>query len=165
MGLIHALGIDGRILLAQFFNFAILVFVLWRFAYKPVLNMLEERRLKVEKSLDDVEAAAKRLEQAEMESKKILLASRQEATKILEAAQIQAEEKQQEVLRQAATDISLLISKEKERLMLEKITILAGLKKEVSSLLLAGLKKFLDENIDDKKDQVVIEKIIKNLGE
>ena len=69
MGLIYALGIDGRILLAQLFNFAILVFILWRFAYKPVLNILEERRLKVEKSLDDAEAATKRLKQAEAESK------------------------------------------------------------------------------------------------
>jgi F-type H+-transporting ATPase subunit b len=165
MGLIYALGIDGRILLAQLFNFAILVFILWRFAYKPVLNILEERRLKVEKSLDDAEAATKRLKQAEAESKKILSESRKEASKIIEAAQIQAEERQKEVVRQAEADIEALINKERGRLVAEKTTILVSLKKEVSSLLLAGLKKFLDENIDDKKDQAVIEKIIKNLGE
>jgi len=39
MGLIKALGIDGRILLAQLFNFALLVFILWRYAYKPVFKI------------------------------------------------------------------------------------------------------------------------------
>ena len=91
--------------------------------------------------------------------------SRKEASKIIEAAQIQAEERQKEVVRQAEADINALINKERGRLVAEKTTILVSLKKEVSSLLLAGLKKFLDENIDDKKDQAVIEKIIKNLGE
>jgi len=47
MQLIDALGLDLRILLAQLVNFAILIFVLWRFAYKPVFNILEEEGLKL----------------------------------------------------------------------------------------------------------------------
>lgn len=165
MGLIKALGLDGRILLAQFVNFSILIFVLWRFAYKPVLGILEERRLKVEKSLDDAEEAAARLENANAESKQILLKSRQEASQIIEQAQIQAELRQKEVVRRAEADISALINKEKNRLASEKINILAGLKKEVSSLLLASIKQFLGENIDDQKNRVIIEKIVEKLGE
>ncbi len=57
MKLITALGLDYRILLAQFFNFAILLFVLWRFAYKPVFNILEERRAKIAKGISDSDQA------------------------------------------------------------------------------------------------------------
>ena len=47
MDLLQDLGVDGPKLIAQLINFAIVLFVLWRFAYKPVLEMLENRRQKI----------------------------------------------------------------------------------------------------------------------
>lgn len=164
MGLIKALGLDGRILLAQLVNFSILIFVLWRFAYKPVLGILEERRLKVEKSLDDAEEAAARLENANAESKQILLKSRQEASQIIEQAQIQAELRQKEVVRQAEESIGVLMNKEREKIALEKEASLQQLKQELSALVLASLQKFLGENLNNERDQEVVNKIVKDLG-
>jgi F-type H+-transporting ATPase subunit b len=164
MGLIKALGLDGRILLAQLVNFSILIFVLWRFAYKPVLGILEERRLKVEKSLDDVEEAALRLENASAESKQILIKSRQEALRIIEQAQVQAELRQKEVVRQAEENIGTLMNKEREKIALEKEASLQQLKQELSALVLASLQKFLGENLNNDRDQVVVNKIVKDLG-
>lgn len=164
MGLIKALGLDVRILLAQLVNFSILIFVLWRFAYKPVLGILEERRLKVEKSLDDAEEAAARLENANAESKQILLKSRQEASQIIEQAQIQAELRQKEVVRQAEESIGVLMNKEREKIASEKEASLQQLKQELSALVLASLQKFLGENLNNERDQEVVNKIVKDLG-
>ena len=47
MELFSALGLDLRIFIAQFINFAVLVFVLYRFAYNPILKLLEERKEKI----------------------------------------------------------------------------------------------------------------------
>ncbi len=163
MGLIKALGLDGRILLAQLVNFSILIFVLWRFAYKPVLGILEERRLKVDKSLDDAEEAASRLENANAESKQILLKSRQEASQIIEQAQIQAELRQKEVVRQAEESIGALMNKEREKIALEKEASLQQLKQELAALVLASLQKFLGENLNNDRDQEVVNKIVKDL--
>ena len=45
--MLETLGIQWPKLIAQFVNFAIVLFVLWRFAYKPVFTMLEARRQKI----------------------------------------------------------------------------------------------------------------------
>lgn len=163
MGLIKALGIDGRILLAQLFNFSILVFVLWRFAYKPVLNILEERRSKVNKGLDDAEAAAERLRLAEEESKQILIQARQSASQLIEKAQQQAELRQQEIVKKAEEDIGVMMEKERAKIKAEKDSSLAQLKGELSGLVLLSLKRFLTEDLDDKRDQEVIKRVIKDL--
>jgi len=163
MGLIQALGIDGRILLAQFLNFAVLVFVLWRFAYKPIFKVLEERRLKIEKGLDDAEASAKSLLLAEEENKQLLIKARQEANVIIEAAQKQADERQQKVVAKAEKEINIITEKEREKIKAEKEAIMSQLKNEVSGLVLAGLQQFLSKNMTDERDQEVVTKIVNNL--
>lgn len=163
MGLIKALGIDGRILLAQFVNFAVLMWVLWRYAYKPVFKILEERREKVNKSMDDAEKAALRLQEAEKESEKMIISARQESIKILEDAQIKAKERQQEIIDHAQGEISILMEKERSKLKAEKASSFEQLKNEVSSLVMSSLKKFLEDQLDSKKDQVIVEKIVSDL--
>jgi F-type H+-transporting ATPase subunit b len=165
MGLIKALGIDGRILLAQFINFAVLMWVLWRYAYKPVFKMLEERKAKVEQGLDDAEKAALSLKEAEVESKKIILEARQEAIKLLEQAQSKGEERQQEIIKKAELEIGAIMEKERMKISAEKANSLTELKGEVSQLVMIALQKFLEDNLDDKKDQELVAKIVSNLGD
>ncbi len=164
MGLIRALGIDGRILLAQFINFSILIWVLWRYAYKPVFRILEERKSKVEQGLDDAEKAALSLKEAEAESKKIILEARQEAIKVLEQAQLKGEERQQEIIKKAELEIGAIMEKERAKVIAEKANSLTELKTEVSNLVMIALQKFLEDNLDDKKDQELVAKIVSNLG-
>ena len=52
---LHSLGIYWPKLLAQTINFGIVLFVLWRFAYRPVLTMLEQRRQKIAESITNAE--------------------------------------------------------------------------------------------------------------
>ncbi|MBN2884639.1 F0F1 ATP synthase subunit B [Patescibacteria group bacterium] len=163
MGLIQALGIDGRILLAQFLNFAVLVFVLWRFAYKPVFKILEDRRLKIEKGLDDADTAAKSLLLTEEENKQLLIKARQEASVIIENAQKQADLRQQAIVGKAEEEIQAITEKERAKISAEKEAIMSQLKNEVSGLVLAGLQQFLSENMTDKRDQEVVSKIVNNL--
>ena len=49
------LGIQWKILLAQTISFSIVFFVLWRYAYKPIFNLLEIRRVKIAEALANAE--------------------------------------------------------------------------------------------------------------
>jgi len=162
--LIQALGLDWRILLAQFFNFAILIFVLWRFAYKPVFKILEERREKIEKGIKDSEDATIKLDGSIKESKELISKARQEANAIVEEAQARAETRYQEIVTKAKEDIRVVMEKEKEKIIQEKDAIAEQLKSELSSLLLLSLKKVLSEGMDEEKDKKIIEKIVKELS-
>ena len=55
------LGIDIKLLTAQVINFALLLLILRRFAYQPMLQLMDERSARIEQGLKDAEAAAKKL--------------------------------------------------------------------------------------------------------
>jgi F-type H+-transporting ATPase subunit b len=163
MALIKALGIDWRILLAQFFNFAILLFVLWRFAYRPLFNTLEERRQKVAKGVADADAAAEKLAAVTEENKEIISAAKKEAAGIIEEAKKQAEVRYQEIINKSREDVGAIINEEREKISAEKAASLREIKKEISDLVIAALEKVLGEKIDAAKDRDLIEKTIKEL--
>ena len=70
--LLISFGVDWRLLIIQAVNFAVLLAALTYFLYKPVTNMLDERRKKIAQGVKDAEAAAARLEHAEDESQTIV---------------------------------------------------------------------------------------------
>lgn len=91
--IIHAFGIDWRLIVIQIFNFAMLAGILWYFLYTPVLNLLAERERKIKKGVEDAEAAGVALTQADAEKKTILTSAQGEAAAIVARASEHAEEK------------------------------------------------------------------------
>ncbi len=164
MGLFDALGLDVKILFAQFINFAILVFVLWRFAYKPILKLLEDRRKKIEQGVLSAEAAELKLKEAEDQQKEIIVAAKKEALTIVEEAKDRAELKYQEIIKKSKEDIGVIINEERGKIRLEKEEVLQEIKREISSLLTFGVEKFLAQKIDSQEDAKIIKKITDDLG-
>ncbi len=101
MELITALGIDLRIFIAQLINFAVLVFVLYRFAYRPILKLLDERKEKIRKGIEDAEAAGRALAEASEEQKQIVAAANKEAEAMAARAKDFADKKANEILIEA----------------------------------------------------------------
>ncbi len=161
--LILALGLDVRILIAQFVSFGILLFVLYKMGYKPMLKFLDERSKKIEKGVKDAEEAHKKIiELAEVEKETIKEAKKQ-ALVIIEEARDKGETRRAEIIKKAKEEIGQIINVEKEKMRFEKAETLKQAKKEVASLVVAGLEKILEEKIDNKKDKELIKKIVKGL--
>lgn len=163
MKLISALGLDYRILLAQLFNFAILIFILWRFAYKPVFNILAERRSKIAKGLKDGEEASKKLIEAEEEKKIFIAEARKEANDIIEEAKGKAELRYQEIVSKAKSDLKIVIDDEKEKIKAERNSAILDVKKEAAKMISIALLKILPEKTDDKSDAKIIAKALEEL--
>lgn len=157
-----AIGLDAKALLFQVVNFVILLWLLKRFAYKPVMRLLEARRLKIEESL----ATAERLE-----SEKARLAS--ERAQALSAAEVQAHAIVAEGKKQAAQLIAAAESRaqaEAERmrqqteaqLQQEKTALTAAIKGETLHLVKRATEKVLDQKLDDQGDAKIIERAIQD---
>ena len=99
--LLSKLGIDWKLLIAQIINFLVLLFVLYKFAYGPIVAMLEKRQRKIEQGLADAEAARKNLEKSGEKQKEILKKARAEAKVIVEKAHKQAEKSKVEIAAEA----------------------------------------------------------------
>lgn len=164
MELFNALGLNLKILIAQFFNFAIFLFILWKFAYKPMLKFLDDRKDKIEKGITDAEKAEKRLVELEEEKKKVLEETlnkaKKEAKDIIETSTKAGEEKRNMIITKAKEEIKDIISNEKEKINLEKAQAIKEVKQEVTDLVILSLEKVLNKRIDPKKNEKIIKDII-----
>ncbi|MBI2120060.1 MAG: F0F1 ATP synthase subunit B [Parcubacteria group bacterium] len=159
MELLNAFGIDIRIFLAQLINFAVFLWLLHRFAYQPVLKLLEERTKKIEKGLEDAKRAASELTEASAKREEILAQTKQESKAILDSALASAgkikDAIQKEAEEKAKTIVAQAIAQSEE----EKKKMMADVKDEVLALAVEITEKILGEQVTELRDKKYIERI------
>lgn len=96
--LIHKLGIDWKLLLAQAANFFIILVILRFTVYKPLLKMLGERRRKIEQGFKDSEEAAKRLGEVDSAYKQKIAEAEKESLTMMAKLEERAKGKEAEIL-------------------------------------------------------------------
>ena len=163
MKLFAAFGLDWKILIAQLINFAILVFVLYKFGYKPFFKFLEDRTSKIEAGIENADKASKKLAEITEKEIEVLKTAKKEALKIIETARLESEENKKKAVEKAKEEIGQIINKEKQSMQQEKAEVLRDIKNEVSSLVISAVEKVLAEKMDSKKDKEMIEKVIADL--
>lgn len=162
MSPLDVLGINWKILLGQIINLIILFYLLQRFAIKPFLKVLKERKEKIEKGVKLSEESEEKIKLAEKEKEKILKEGEEKAKQILKESEERGKEKEREIL--------ILAEKEKDKMLKEaKKTAqneIEKLKREFSqenlNLVLALSEKILKEKIDSEKDKEIIKKLLEN---
>jgi F-type H+-transporting ATPase subunit b len=158
--LLSTFNIDVKLLIAQAINFAIVFFVLYFFALKPLMKIMAERTKKIEKSVVDAQAAEARLKQTEDDYHKEISRARAEANAIIAKAQEQAEVKRQAMLDKAKEEIGGIINEEKAKMQREKAKTLKEIRSEVADLVIATTEKVLEKKAGDKEDREIIKKAI-----
>jgi F-type H+-transporting ATPase subunit b len=160
--LIETFHIDVKLLIAQVINFAIVFSVLYFFALKPLLKIMQKRTETIEKSLDDAKRIEENLEKTEADYNKRLSEAKKEAGNIMEKANKLSEEKKGEMIKKAKEEIGQIIESEKAKMQTEKAKTLKEIKREVAELVIDSLEKILEEKIDLKKDKELIKKAVRN---
>lgn len=155
----EALGIDLKLLIAQAVNFVILLLVLRKFLYGPIVKMLCDRKEKVEQGIKDAERADKALDEATTQSKKILGEATQESNKIVASAKKQIEQETHKQLAAAKDSASEIVNRAKEQAKLEQERIISNAKKEIADLVVAVSEKILSEKTDKSDINKAIEAI------
>lgn len=163
--LIHALGIEWRILIAQIINFAILLAVLLKFVYKPVMKMLDERREGVLDTLAKEEKATAKLASADAEREKILAEARVESTAILETSKKDGEDMKKKLIASAKEEIAKLNTEAEKKLREEKIRLLSEVKGEVGSLIVSTIEQTLGDVLDARTQGKMVEQALSAIRE
>ncbi len=160
--LIETFHIDIKLLIAQVINFAIVFAVLYFFALKPLMKVMQERTKKIEKSMDDAQKIEKKLSRTDEEYSKAISKAKKEANILMEKAGAQAEERKKETITKAKEEIGQIINQEKANMQAEKAKTLKEIKREVADLVVASVEKVLEKKLDEKEDQALIKKIVKS---
>lgn len=143
--LLATFGINGWLLLAQAINFGVLLAILWRFLYRPVLRIIDQRREKIAESVRTAEAAARRLEEAKEEGDKLVGDAARQAEGIALAARTRADERAGEILKEAQSKASTLMSEAEARAAEERRRVLAESEREIARAAMLAAEKILRE--------------------
>lgn len=159
--LIKTFHIEVNLLVAQMVNFAIVLWVLYKFAYKPVLKTLNSRTNKIEKGLEDADAAGKKLEEIVEKEKEVMAKAKKEAQEIIKIAEEQAKANSMSIVLEARNQGEKLLLGAKSQIEQEKNKMLSEVKGEIANLVVLATEKIIGEKLDQNKDRELIEKAIK----
>ena len=161
MNLIDALGLDIKILIAQFVNFGILLFVLGWFFYKPVLKFLDERSEKIKSGVLKFEEAERKLITIEAKEKKILAQASKEASNIIQEAYLKLDKQKEGIIEETRQAVLKIKEEGKNELENQKKKIIREIKEEAGDLVVVATKKVLD--IKTSVDKKIVSQVLSEI--
>jgi F-type H+-transporting ATPase subunit b len=159
--LIETFHIDWMLILAQLVNFAIVLFVLYKFAYGPVLKLMDDRTKKIEKGLKDSEEAHKKLAEISEKEKEVLVEARKAAQEIVSKAEAVAVKNKEEIMVQAKAQSEKILADAAKKIQQEKTQMFAEVKAQVAELVIAATGKVIDEKMTSEKDAQLVNQALK----
>jgi len=127
-------GVDWPHLMAQIVSFSIVCILLYLFAYKRVLAMLEERRQRIAEGLANAEKIKAELARTEAQRLEVMTQANTQATKLIEDARAAAARVQEQETQKAIAAAEQIIAKAREAAAQDHARMLTELKREVGRL-------------------------------
>lgn len=157
-------GVQPVLLAAQVVNFLILLFILKKFLYGPILKVLQKRKDSIAQSLKNAEEIEKRLNALSEEEQKRILKAAEQGEKIIKEAtetsvQIieEGKKKYEDLMERAIMDA-------KNVAQVQQTKILQEIRKNLADIVSLALEKITDKVLTQKEKQEIIEKEVKNLS-
>ena len=127
-------GWNWQLFLAQVISFCIVAFLLHRFAYQPILAVLEERRTRIEQGLLNAEKIKKELAEAEQRHAEILAKANAEAQKMIDEARTSAAHLSERKQQEAIVAAEQILAKAREAGAIEHDRTMEAMKRELGRL-------------------------------
>lgn len=127
-------GFNGWLFLSQAFSFSVVCLLLYKFAYKPILTVLEQRRQTIEQSLDDAARIKQEVAATEKRTQEMIAKASADSQKLIEEARVAAKNFQDRQNQQAIAEAERIIAQAREVTQLDRDRMMAELKREVARL-------------------------------
>ncbi len=142
-------GLSVPLILAQALSFSIVAFVLWKFAFKPVLATLDERQQKIDSGLKYAEEMQAKLAAAQQESAAIVKQAQVDATRIIDEARKSAKDFLDKQTQEAAAKANDTLVKAQQAIELEHKKMLADARTEIARLVVLTTERVLAKKLSD----------------
>jgi F-type H+-transporting ATPase subunit b len=153
------LTINGT-LVAQLLIFLVMLGVLYRFAWGPLLRILNERRTRIQQGVEATERAKQELEAAERERQAKLEEARREAQAMLDRIAKQGEDLRKELEAKAREQAESLIAKARAEIQQEREKAVQDLQSQAADLAVMAAGRIIGESLDAKKHRELIDRAI-----
>ena len=163
--LFHSLGINWQVMVAQIVNFAILLFILGKFVYRPVVTVLEERRNKVIADKESSDALAQKLREVEVKKEQVLAEARKESERILASAKASGKEVRERMLAETGEEIAKQRVEEERRMKGEREKLLQSVKQEIGEVVASAVERSFGDILDEHSQGKMVEQALAVLRE
>jgi F-type H+-transporting ATPase subunit b len=153
-------GVEWPFFIAQLVNFAILFFLLKRFLYKPILDMLESRRAEIEEGLRNAKQMAEDAKKFDAEQSALMQKAKKESQTIVDNALVAGEKIREDILKDAEEKAKDFMKTSELRLEEEKKKMIGEVSAEVLTLASSIAEKILREKLDGEHDKKFIRGIM-----
>lgn len=150
-------------LIAQILNFLVLVFILAKFAYKPLLNMMEERKNKIASDLEAAESAKNDAEAVKAEYAAKLAEAKKEAQSIIDAARKSAQAAHDKIMADTKAEQDQVVASAKEAIELEKKKAMDDIRAKVINLSMIAAGKIVEQKLNSEEDKEMAGKIVDSI--
>lgn len=158
--LISTFHIDIKLVVAQLVNFAIVFFVLKKFAYGPMMKLMNDRTEKIEKGIKDAENAGKKIAEIAEKEKEVLVEAKKQAQEIVSKAEAVALKNKEEIIAEAKAQSEKILADSAKKIEQEKNQMMQEVKGQIADLVVSATSKLIEEKVDSAKDKELIEKAI-----
>ena len=164
MDILNQFGVQPILLAAQVVNFLILLFILKKFLYKPILKVLEDRKQGISDSLKNAEEIERRLNQIGEREAEAVLKSAREGEKIIRQATESAVQIIEDGKRRYEEIISNAVEDAKKVTQLEKTRLEQEIKEHLGEIVMLALQKVTGKVLTSKQQREILEKEVRNLS-
>jgi F-type H+-transporting ATPase subunit b len=144
--------------------FLILLFLLWKYAWGPIMNAVKAREDMIHNALDSAEKAREEMKVLQADNEIILRTAREERDKILRDARVAYDRMMADAKEKSQSESDALVRRAKELIEREKVSAIAEVKREVAKLAIEVASKVVGETLkSDAEQQKLIERYINEI--
>jgi F-type H+-transporting ATPase subunit b len=160
---IGALGINTVGLAAQIINFLLLMFLLYRFLYRPVLNMLDQRAARVKESMEQAEEVKQQLVRARDDYAAEMKKARVEAQEVIARAVTEGERVRAVARDEGKRDAEAFLARARVQIERDREEASRALRGEVANLALLAAGQVVNRSFDRSAHYQLIDDVLKDL--
>lgn len=144
--------------------FVLLLIILSKLAWKPIVNSLKEREMSIQEALDTAEKARHEMSQLKADNEKLLAEAREERDRIMREAREVASKMREDAQEDARKAADKIVEDARAAINIEKQAALKDVKIQVAAFSLEIAEKLMRKNLaDDKSQRELVESYVKDL--
>jgi F-type H+-transporting ATPase subunit b len=133
--------------------FFMLFFILWKFAWGPIMKAVKSREDMIRNALDSAEKAREEMKVLQADNETVLRKAREERDKIIRDARLSTERMLAEAKEKSQSEADAMVKRAKELIEREKNTAIAEVKREVAGLAIEVASKVVSETLKNNAEQ------------
>jgi F-type H+-transporting ATPase subunit b len=153
----NLLSPNGGLMFWTIVIFVILLVVLSRYAFKPMLSAVEARERSLQAAIDDAKRDREEAQRVLADHRAQLEKARSEAQKLIADGRATAEKLRADLLEQTKAQQQELLDRARREIETEKVNAIAALRREAVDLAIAGAGKVIERNLDNDANRKLVE--------